>query len=160
MLHRSRNGGLLWTRWWTFGFYKRRRIFWLAEWLLASQEGFCSTELVSTLLVFIWPVPYYNWLLKLWIHLDILLKTPWMGDRANVRLLQIQIQCSESHHENINQAAEVINSRDITTLADAKTTGFESRQGLGIFLFATASRTALRPTQPPLQWVPRALCLG
>jgi hypothetical protein len=30
--------------------------------------------------------------------------------------------------------------------------GFDSRWGLGIFL-TTASRTALRPTQPPIQWV-------
>jgi hypothetical protein len=38
--------------------------------------------------------------------------------------------------------------------------GFESRQGLGIFLFATASRPALGPTRPPIQWIPRALSLG
>jgi hypothetical protein len=31
--------------------------------------------------------------------------------------------------------------------------GFDSRRGLGIFLFTTASRTALGPTQPPVQWV-------
>jgi hypothetical protein len=36
----------------------------------------------------------------------------------------------------------------------------ESRKGLGIFLFTTASRPALRPTQPPIQWVPGALSLG
>jgi hypothetical protein len=30
---------------------------------------------------------------------------------------------------------------------------------LGIFLF-TVSRTVLRPTQPPIQWVPGALSLG
>jgi hypothetical protein len=38
--------------------------------------------------------------------------------------------------------------------------GFESRRGLGIFLFTTASRTALGTTQPPIQWVPGALSLG
>jgi hypothetical protein len=38
--------------------------------------------------------------------------------------------------------------------------GFDSRQGLGIFLFTTASRTALGPTQPPIQWVQRALSLA
>jgi hypothetical protein len=38
--------------------------------------------------------------------------------------------------------------------------GFESRQGMGIFLFTTASRPALRPIQPPIQWVPGALSLG
>jgi hypothetical protein len=32
--------------------------------------------------------------------------------------------------------------------------------GLGIFLFTTASRTALAPTQPPIQWVSGALSLG
>jgi hypothetical protein len=37
--------------------------------------------------------------------------------------------------------------------------GFESRQGLGIYLFTTASRPALGPTQPPVQWVTGALSL-
>jgi hypothetical protein len=35
--------------------------------------------------------------------------------------------------------------------------GFESRQGLGIFL---SSRPALGLTQPPIQWAPGALSLG
>jgi hypothetical protein len=38
--------------------------------------------------------------------------------------------------------------------------GFETRQRLGIFLFTTASRPALGPTQPPIQWVPQVLSLG
>jgi hypothetical protein len=37
---------------------------------------------------------------------------------------------------------------------------FDSRRVLGIFLFTTASRTALGPTQPPIQWVPLALSPG
>jgi hypothetical protein len=37
--------------------------------------------------------------------------------------------------------------------------GFDTWQGLGIFLFTTASRTALGSTQPPIQWVPWALSL-
>jgi hypothetical protein len=36
----------------------------------------------------------------------------------------------------------------------------KSREGLGIFLFTTASRPALRPTQPPIQWVKGAFSLG
>jgi hypothetical protein len=38
--------------------------------------------------------------------------------------------------------------------------GFETRQRVGIFLFTSVSRSALGPTQPPMQCVPRALSLG
>jgi hypothetical protein len=38
--------------------------------------------------------------------------------------------------------------------------GLDSRRGLGIFLFTTASRTALGPTQPPIQCVSGALSQG
>jgi hypothetical protein len=38
--------------------------------------------------------------------------------------------------------------------------GFESRQGLGICLFTTASRPALGPRRLPIQWVAGALYLG
>jgi hypothetical protein len=38
--------------------------------------------------------------------------------------------------------------------------GFDSRRGPGIFLFSTASRPALGPTQPPIKWVPGALSSG
>jgi hypothetical protein len=33
-----------------------------------------------------------------------------------------------------------------------KVLGFDSWQQLGVFLFTTMSRTALRPTQLPIQW--------
>jgi hypothetical protein len=38
--------------------------------------------------------------------------------------------------------------------------GFDSRRGLGIFLFTTVSGTALGLTKPPIQWAPGALFLG
>jgi hypothetical protein len=38
--------------------------------------------------------------------------------------------------------------------------GFDSQQGLGIFLFTTISRTALGLTQPPIQCMGGALSLG
>jgi hypothetical protein len=39
--------------------------------------------------------------------------------------------------------------------------GPDSIPGRGkTFLFSTASRSALGPTQPPIQWVPGALSLG
>jgi hypothetical protein len=38
--------------------------------------------------------------------------------------------------------------------------GFDSWRGLGIFLFTTASRTDLWPTQPPIQRVQGAPSLG
>jgi len=38
--------------------------------------------------------------------------------------------------------------------------GFDSRRGLGIFLFTTESRPALGPTQPSIQWMLGALPLG
>jgi hypothetical protein len=58
-----------------------------------------------------------------------------------------------------------VESCDIMTLANIKHPFigillFDSLRGLGIFLFTTASRTALGPTQPPIQWVAGALSLG
>jgi hypothetical protein len=50
----------------------------------------------------------------------------------------------------------VINDK---TAVHAHVSSLSSRQGLGIFLFTTASRPALGPAQP-IQWVPGALSLG
>jgi hypothetical protein len=54
-------------------------------------------------------------------------------------------------------------AQSVQRWATGRTTGvlgFDSRWRLGIFLFTTASRTDLGPTQPPIQWVPWALSLG
>jgi hypothetical protein len=48
----------------------------------------------------------------------------------------------------------------IVTELRAGRQGHDSRQGQGYFLFATASRQGLWPTQPPIQWVPAALSGG
>jgi hypothetical protein len=54
---------------------------------------------------------------------------------------------------------DVNESRDSSALGDG-VLRFDSQRGLGIFLFTTASRTALGPTQSPIQGVPGALSLG
>jgi hypothetical protein len=51
------SGGLLWMRWWTFGFHKMRGISWVAQDVLASQEGLCSMEWVSQLVSYISSTP-------------------------------------------------------------------------------------------------------
>jgi hypothetical protein len=46
------------------------------------------------------------------------------------------------------------NHRDIVQNYGLGDRGFDSEQGLRIFFFTTASRPALKPIQPPIQWVP------
>jgi hypothetical protein len=57
-----------------------------------------------------------------------------------------------SHHRQLHIG--------IMTRLPAGRSAFNSRQGLGFYLLATASRPALEPTQPPMQWVPVVLLLG
>jgi hypothetical protein len=70
-----------------------------------------------------------------------------------IRSLQLPL---ESFFDMVYRYSSV----SIVTRLWAGQSEFDSRQGLGIFLFATASRPALRSTQPPIQWVPRVLSPG
>ena len=46
-LRTGTSDGLLWMRWWTFGFHKMRGISWVAEDLSVSQKGLSWVELVT-----------------------------------------------------------------------------------------------------------------
>jgi hypothetical protein len=88
----------------------------------------------------------------------------------------VQIRPNKCHTSNLNllNAVEWQNKSCFKTISgvcimciilvryglDDRDFGFDSRRGLGIFLFTTEFRTALGRTQPPIQWVPGALSLG
>jgi len=52
---------------------------------------------------------------------------------------------------HVTHTGEIINVYN--KLWNVGVLGFDSRRGLGIFLFTTASGTTLAPTQLPIQWV-------
>jgi len=67
------------------------------------------------------------------------------------------IRSMERLRKNMLKSSTSIQTRLLDTLGVLR---FDSRRGLGIFLFTTASRTIMGPTQLPIQWVPGALPLG
>jgi hypothetical protein len=62
----------------------------------------------------------------------------------------------ETFRNNLRSDTYFLQSCD----SSAGRSGFDSRQGLGIFLFAVMARLALEPTQSPIQWVPGAVYVG
>jgi hypothetical protein len=77
------------------------------------------------------------------------------------------IDLKEANRMNEQNTYAEEQNRDSSVSIETKATGwtievlgFDSWRGLGIFLFTTASRTVLGPTQPTIQRVPEALSLG
>jgi hypothetical protein len=61
------SGGLLWTRYWTFGFHEMLGSSWVAAQLVALQEGFSSlSKLLYELVIHWWNVTVINSLHRTW----------------------------------------------------------------------------------------------
>jgi hypothetical protein len=67
------------------------------------------------------------------------------------------IKCGGLHDQLSDFDTEKRVKVNINDLVLIGVLGFDSRRGLGIFLFTTASRTVVGHTQPPIQWVPGSL---
>jgi hypothetical protein len=76
------------------------------------------------------------------------------GDRWTGNISHASDDVKSQSRFQVNQYGFLCGQRDTETGFSSSTSNFVSRRGLGIFLFTTASRTALGPTQPPIQWVP------
>jgi hypothetical protein len=77
--------------------------------------------------------------------------------RSTVRWICPVADSTRGLHRQITSGGGITSCKTLDyRLADQ---GFESRRGLVIFLF-TASRLALWPTQPPIQWVRGAFSWG
>jgi hypothetical protein len=164
-------GGLVWMRWWAFGFHKMRGISWVAENLLASQEGLCSMECIwkfecsgTWRRVDGW-VPYdvakdsnacifgVNYLrVNTTSHprrTDSLAAPLWWRHKLRKRLpVWIQI-CFLPHcfvHVVSNEAVLKEGFRRRSELFG---------RGQEIFLFSKTLVQALGPSKTPTQWVPR-----
>jgi hypothetical protein len=78
-----------------------------------------------------------------------------------VSIYSIAYRSPDSHERNMETGGKSSGTNTWTASCYFNNVlGFDSRRGLGIFLFTTVSRTALRPTHPPVQWEPGALSLG
>jgi hypothetical protein len=78
------------------------------------------------------------------------------GDGDNIQMNLMGMSCEDRRWTELEPGY----LRGLSDGLGTKWTGFDSRQGQEIFLYFIASRPALRPTQPPIQWVPRALSTG
>jgi hypothetical protein len=65
--------GLLWTQQWTFLFYKKQGVSWLALQLLASEEDLCSMKVVSFLCETKWANYNAKYSLGPWIESNVVI---------------------------------------------------------------------------------------
>jgi hypothetical protein len=71
----------------------------------------------------------------------------------------MSLQCLSGHQFLIILICRIRDiSVSIVTRLRTGRLGFDSQQDKGTFLFTTASRLALGPSQSPVQWVPAPLC--
>jgi hypothetical protein len=86
-----------------------------------------------------------------------LLDTPWLPTKQKVPHNYFAM-----HFIDTGALAQVypVHISSLIAVSFFPSRPFPGGGGLGIFLFTTASRTALGPTQPPIQWLPVVLSLG
>jgi hypothetical protein len=137
----------------------------VALYLYPSTSSWCGTQL-STGTV---PLLYHGYVC-VFIYMSLLVPAPdYYKTYPPVRhplciLFMLVFRVSDPLRNFISIHAPPFKSRD-SSAGIALGYGLDDRGSrvrflVGIFLFTTASRTALGPTQPPIQWVLDALSLG
>jgi len=85
---------------------------------------------------------------------------PWKKWLEGIFWRNMEWKGTKMHTETIANKAVVATRHHLAQWYGLDDRGFETRQGLVIFLFTIASRPALGPTYPPTQWVTGALSMG
>jgi hypothetical protein len=97
-------------------------------------------------------------LVLVYVISNVIERSCWLGTRYKVLISGITLILRTAQPPTRNPVLAEI--QRWTTGWTIGVLGFDSRWGLGIFLFTTVSRRALGTTQPPIQWVQGVLSLG
>jgi hypothetical protein len=117
------------------------------EWIYVEK----SDEVTPRLMQMWRPLVERHSQIKWWVHWKKCFRGLVIG--SNLRK-EPDDDISNLRSVDVGKSVEILLREELGVL------GFDSRRGLGIFLFTIASRTAPGPTQPPIQWVPGTLSLG